>query len=129
MQVLKTILRYLLGLFFVVAGLNHFITPGFYLPIMPDYLPWHEALVFLSGVAEVAAGILLCVPKTQRIGAWAIIAVLVAVFPANIHMAMNPENFSDYGSPTALYIRLPLQLIPLFWAWCYTGTAPSQTTR
>lgn len=128
MQILKSVLRYVLGLFFVVAGMNHFITPGFYLPIMPDYLPWHEALVFLSGVIEVVAGALLCVPKTQRIGAWAIIAVLVAVFPANIHMAMNPETFADYGSPTALYIRLPLQLIPLLWAYCYTGTSTSQTT-
>lgn len=128
MSLIKPVLRYVLGLFFVVAGTMHFVMPGFYLPMMPDYLPWHGALVFLSGVAEVLAGLLLCVPKTQRIGAWAIIAILIAVYPANIHMALNPETFSDYGSPTALYVRLPLQLIPLLWAWCYTGTARSQTS-
>ena len=120
METLKSVLRYVLGILFVLAGINHFVSPEFYIPIMPDYLPWHEELVFLSGVAEIVAGILVAIPATQRIGAWAIIAILVAVFPANIHMAMNPEEFSGYAASTALYIRLPIQLIPAIWAYWYT---------
>ncbi len=125
MAVTKSILRYVLGIIFILAGANHFVSPGFYLPMMPDYLPWHSALVFLSGVAEIIAGILVIVPMTQRVGAWALIALLVAVFPANLNMALHAEQFQDYGSQTVLYIRLPLQVIPMIWAYWYTGkTSP-----
>ena len=91
MQRIKLILKYLLAAFFVLAGLNHFIKPDFYLKIMPPYLPWHLLLVYLSGVVEIVLGLLLLLPKFTRAAAWGLIALLVAVFPANIHMAFNQE--------------------------------------
>lgn len=127
MKTLKRILQYLLAAFFVVAGLNHFINPDFYLAIMPPYLPWHLELVYLSGFFEVALGILLLVPKFTAIAAWGLIALLIAVFPANLHMALNPELFSQF-SATALWLRLPLQFVLIAWAYWYTRPSrpPSQ---
>lgn len=122
MRVLKLILRYVLGVFFVVAGLNHFISPAFYLKIMPPYLPWHLLLVYVSGFFEVALGLMLLVPKLTRIAAWGLIALLLAVFPANIHMALNTELYPEI-SPIALWLRLPLQAILVVWAYWYTRPA------
>ena len=122
MRKLKIILKYLLCVFFVAAGLNHFISPDFYLKIMPPYLPWHLFLVYLSGFFEVALGVLLLIPAFTRIAAWGLIALLIAVFPANIHMATNPELYSDI-SPLALWLRLPLQAVLIAWAYWYTRPA------
>ena len=119
MRKLKTILKYLLCVFFVAAGLNHFINPAFYLKIMPPYLPWHLFLVYLSGFFEVALGALLLAPAVTRTAAWGLIALLVAVFPANIHMATNPQLYPDI-SPLALWLRLPLQAVFIAWAFWYT---------
>lgn len=119
MRKLKLILKYLLCVFFVLAGLNHFINPASYLKIMPPYLPWHLFLVYLSGFFEVALGTLLLVPAFTRIAAWGLIALLVAVFPANIHMAINPQLYPDI-SPLALWLRLPLQAVFITWAFWYT---------
>jgi uncharacterized membrane protein len=115
----KPILRYLLGVLFVLAGINHFINPNFYLKIMPPYLPWHLPLVYLSGLFEVALGVLLLIPKFTRLAAWGLIALLLAVFPANIHMAINHQLFPEF-SPIALWLRLPLQF--LFIGLCYWYT-------
>ncbi len=103
----------------VAAGINHFRNPTFYVRMMPDYLPWHEALVAFSGVAEILVGALLLVPRFSRLGAWALIALLLAVFPANVNMALHPEQFPTM-SPTALWIRLPIQAVLILWAWWYT---------
>jgi uncharacterized membrane protein len=78
-----------LGAFFVVAGLNHFLAPGFYLSIMPPYLGWHLGLIYISGVAEIAGGIGVLIPRTRVWAGWGLLALLVAVFPANIHAALN----------------------------------------
>lgn len=126
MQKLKLILKYLLAVFFVLAGLYHFINPAFYLRIMPPYLPWHLFLVYLSGFFEVALGIMLCIPKFTRLVAWGIIALLVAVFPANLHMATHPQLYSEH-SPFALWLRLPFQA--LFIAWAYLFTRPTSQNR
>ena len=80
MKVLKIPLKYLLALFFVLAGANHFRVPDFYTSIMPDYLPAHVFLVYLSGVTEIVAGAMLAIPPLSRSGAWFIIAHLVAFF-------------------------------------------------
>jgi len=110
---------WLLGLLFVAAGANHFLNPAFYVRIMPPYLPWPLELVYLSGVAEIGLGVMLLIPKTKVFAAWGLIALLIAVFPANIHMALHPEAFPEI--PTAfLYARLPLQLVFLAWAWWFT---------
>ncbi|HEX8501512.1 MAG TPA: MauE/DoxX family redox-associated membrane protein [Pyrinomonadaceae bacterium] len=122
MRKLKIILKYLLCVFFVAAGLNHFINPAFYLKIMPPYLPWHLPLVYLSGFFEVALGVLLAVSAFTRAAAWGMIALLIAVFPANVHMATSPELYPDISLP-ALWLRLPLQAVFVAWAYWYTRPA------
>lgn len=122
MAKIKLGLKYLCALFFVLAGLNHFLNPIFYLKIMPPYLPWHLPLVYLSGVVEIALGCLLLLPQFTRLAAWGLIALLLAVFPANIHMALHHELYPEYSSP-ALWLRLPLQFVLLAWAYWYTARA------
>jgi uncharacterized membrane protein len=106
----------------LTAGVAHFVLTRAYERIIPAWLPGHHALVLISGVAEMAGGLGLLFPPTRRAAAWGIIALLVAVFPANINMAMHPELF-----PTiplwVLYARLPLQLLLIAWAWVYTRSA------
>jgi uncharacterized membrane protein len=93
------IFRVLFAAFFVVAGVTHFTNRDFFTSIVPPYLPWPEMLVYVSGVAEMVLGVMLLVTATMRLAAWGLIALLIAVFPANIHMAMNDE-------PSALSGRL-----------------------
>lgn len=109
----------MLAIGFALAGINHFIDAAFYLRMMPPVLPAPLFLVYLSGIFEIALGVLLLVPKFSRLAAWGLIALLVAVFPANIYMAMNPQLFAGI-SPTALYLRLPLQLVLIAWAYWFT---------
>ena len=116
---IKLILRVLLALFFVFAGINHFLRTGFYLRMMPPYVPWHLAMVQVSGVAEVALGALLLIPAASRIAAWGLIALLIAVFPANLQMALHPDTFPEFSSP-ALWLRLPLQPVMIVWALVFT---------
>ncbi len=123
MQKTKIILKYTLAIFFVLAGLNHFINSGFYLKIMPPYLPWHLFLVYLSGLCEIALGLLLLIPKFTSLAGWGLIALLFAVFPANIHMAVNHQLFPEF-SPTVLWLRLPLQFVLIAWAYWYTKPNP-----
>jgi uncharacterized membrane protein len=108
------VLRRLCGPFFVFAGAMHFLRPRFYLAIMPPYLPRHRELVYASGVAEVVGGVGLMTPLRRPAGWW-LIATLLAVFPANVHMAMHPEDFRLPGGRGALYARLPLQGVFIAW--------------
>lgn len=109
-------LRALAGPVFVAAGLLHFLRPGMYEAIMPDYLPAHRELVYASGVAEMVGGAALLAPDegVRRLGAWWLIATLVAVFPANLHMALHPDRYPQIPT-VALYARLPLQLGFVAW--------------
>lgn len=116
---LKIIGKYLFGAFFIGAGLNHFVSTDFYLGIMPPYLPWHLPLVYLSGVAETALGALLLIRRWSKIAAWGLILLLIAVFPANLHMALNSELYAQF-SPILLWLRLPLQGLLIAWAYLYT---------
>lgn len=116
---IRLILKYLFALFFILAGFNHFINAAFYLKMMPPYLPWHLPLVYLSGLLEIVLGFLLLIPRFTRVAAWGLIALLVAVFPANIQMAINRELYPEY-SAVALWLRLPLQLVLIAWAYRYT---------
>ena len=119
MSLLEMLLKFALGLLMMAAGLNHFRNPSFYLRMMPDYLPSPEALVVLSGLAEMLVGALLLIPRFSRLAAWALIALLLAVFPANVNMALHPERFPEFSS-TGLWVRLPLQGLLILWAWWYT---------
>jgi uncharacterized membrane protein len=119
MQRLKLILKYILAIFFAFAGFNHFINSAFYLKIMPPFLPWHLPLVYLSGILEIVLGLFLFIPKFTHITAWGLIALLVAVFPANIHMAINHALYPEY-SVMALWLRLPLQFVLIAWTYWYT---------
>ncbi len=119
MKLLKQFLKYLFGLMFILAGANHFIKPEFYLPMMPPYIPAHELMVILSGIAEMILGLLLLVPKVSRLAAWGLVALLIAVFPANLHMALHSEQFPDIPQ-MGLWIRLPIQGVMIWWAWLYT---------
>jgi uncharacterized membrane protein len=116
---LKAITRYVFGGLFVLAGLNHFLRPSIYVAIMPPYLPSHLALVYISGVAEVVFGALLLPRRSAALAAWGLIALLVAVFPANLHMAMHPELYRSLP-PLSLWLRLPVQALLIAWAWTYT---------
>jgi len=122
MRWLKTGSLWLMAAFYAGAGVNHFANPGFYLPIMPPYLPWHEELVFLSGAAELICAVVLLIPRTRVLAAWATIALLVAVFPANIHMAIADVPVGDppESAGALRWIRLPFQFVLMAWAWWYT---------
>jgi uncharacterized membrane protein len=122
MKKFKSAFQYVLAIFFVLAGANHFINASFYLQMMPPYLPWPLFLVYLSGILEVVLGIMVLIPSLTSIAGWGLIALLVAVFPANIHMALHPDLFPSI-SPVALWIRLPFQGV--FIAWAYWSTRPS----
>ena len=115
----REILRWIYGVLFALAGANHFVHTDFYVGIMPPYLPWPLALVYVSGGAEFALGIALLFRRTERLAAWGMIALIVAVTPANLHMAVHAELYPDY-SPFALWARLPLQIVLIAWAWWYT---------
>jgi uncharacterized membrane protein len=117
-------LRWLFALLFIAAGSNHFRRPAFYERTIPPALPFPSLLVVVSGIAEIVLGVLLLVPRTRRLAAWGIIALLVAVFPANIQMATHPDQFPQF-SRTALLVRLPLQLGLIGWAWVYTRRLPA----
>jgi len=106
--------------FFVVAGSLHFIRPEFYLRIMPPYVPWHVAMVRVSGFFEILGGLGLLVPQTRRQAAWGLVALLIAVFPANIYMATNPfEAGAASIAPAVRWGRLPLQALFIAWVlWC-----------
>jgi uncharacterized membrane protein len=118
----KRALLWLMGAFYVFAGIAHFRRPDAYLPMMPDYLPWHEQLIFLSGLAEVLCGLGLLLPPTRRLAAWGTIALLVAVFPANIHVALHdvPLFGARQGAGALNWVRLPFQAVLIAWAWWYT---------
>ena len=115
---LRTVFLFLLALFFVFAGLNHFRDPGFYLAMMPPQLPWHRELVALSGVFEVIGGVLVLVPPLRRLTGWGLIALLIAVFPANIYAAVaHVQPPGEHIAPILLWLRLPFQV--LFIAWVH----------
>ena len=127
MRVVKLVLLGLMALFYVFGGINHFVDPDTYVAIMPPYLPWHLELVYLSGVAEIALGVAVTVPHLRRLAAWGIIALLVAIFPANIHIAVNnlPVFGATEGAGIWNWVRLPGQGLLIAWAWWYTREEPS----
>ena len=126
MKLVRIVLKYLLALMFILGGINHFLKPEFYLPMMPSYIPYHQFMIDLSGVLEILFGVALLIPRFTHLAAWGLIALLIAVFPANLHMALHPEQFPEMPQ-IALWIRLPIQGLFIWWAFTYTKKTATDT--
>lgn len=112
--------RWLAAVAFCAVGVLHFTHARVFLTIMPPFIPtgWHLACVHWSGVFEILGGVGLLVPRTRRLAGWGLLALLVAVFPANIHMALNNVALGDLPpNPVAAWARLPFQLVFAAWIW------------
>jgi uncharacterized membrane protein len=115
----------LLAAVFLGSGTLHFLSPAPFLKIMPPYLPHPLALLHVSGVAEIAGGLGLLVQQTRRAAAWGLVALLVAVWPANLYMAMSHVGLPGVlGQSWAQWLRVPLQIPLILWAWSYTRPFP-----
>lgn len=113
----RGILRGVLAVFFIAAGLNHFRNPAIYLGMMPPWLPAPELMGQISGGAEILGGLGLLVPAARRLAGWGLVALLVAIFPANLHVALQ-GNMPGLDVPAwGLWLRLPFQLVFLSWVW------------
>jgi uncharacterized membrane protein len=123
----KRVALIVLGAGMIAAGANHFASPDFYMPMMPPYLPAHRELVYLSGLAEIALGVGVLVPRTRRLSAWGLIALFVAVFPANLHIALHdiPLGGAEQGAGVWNWVRLPFQAVFIAWAWWFTRPDPA----
>ena len=109
-------MRPLVALIFIGSGILHFTHTRIYQRIMPPYVPLHRESVLVSGVAEIAGGAAVLAPETRPAARWWLLALLAAVFPANVHMALNPEEFK--GIPRwALWLRLPFQGVFAWLVW------------
>jgi uncharacterized membrane protein len=124
----RRILLYVMSAFYVTAGFNHLMNPGFYLAIIPPGLPDPEWLNLLSGLAEIVLGVFLLEPRVRFLAAWGIVALLVAVFPANLYVALEnvgvPGGEPGTGNAVVNWVRLPFQAVFVAWAWWYTRPEP-----
>lgn len=109
---------YLMAALYVAAGVYHFVSPQFYYAIMPPYIPFPYACIYISGVAEALLGVLLLNSKTRYLAVWGIIALLIAVFPANMQMLINYIH-EDNPRIWVAALRLPLQIPLIWWAWSF----------
>jgi uncharacterized membrane protein len=103
------------GMFFIAAGAVHFIRPAMYEKIVPPQLGHAPELVAISGIAEIAGGLALMIPRTRRAAGFALIALLVAVWPANIYMAFEAGRFAAVAPAWLLWARVPLQVAMIWW--------------
>ena len=122
MSLIKRILLWVMALAYMFAGFNHLLNPDFYLLIMPPGLPDPGWLNVLSGLAEIVLGVFVLEPRVRVLAAWGIIALLIAVFPANVYVAMQNVGVDGAGSGAGAlnWVRLPFQGVFIVWAWWYT---------
>lgn len=106
----------IIATFFLAGGIGHFVAIDFFVSVMPDYLGYHRELVIISGVFEILGGMGILIPKTRLLAGYGLMALIVAVYPANIHMALHPERYPDMTT-MFLYLRLPFQFIFLWFVW------------
>ena len=118
----KKLVLFGLSTFFIYTGIHHFVNPGFYLSIMPPAFPLHAEAVYISGFFEVVGGVCVLIPRLRKIAGWGLVALLVAVYPANIYMAITPEAFPDIHV-ALLYVRLVFQFVFFYWAFSVTRPA------
>lgn len=111
--------RYILAALFLITGILHFVKPKLFTGIMPDYIPYHLVMVYVSGVAEVLGGLGILFEKTQVWAGWGLILLLIAVFPANINMTIKSIQRSGYTSLYSMVtiLRLPLQFVLIYWVY------------
>ena len=103
---------------FIAAGVAHFVAPAFFLKIMPPYIPFHHFCVAFSGAMEILLGVMLLIPRTRKLAGWGLVALLIAVFPANLYVYQHQEMFP---LPAVVHLaRLPLQGLLIAWAYRYT---------
>lgn len=116
----RSVGRGVLALGFIGAGFLHFLRPAVYAQIVPPALPWPLALVYVSGAAEIAGGLGVLVPRLRRAAGWGLVALLIAVFPANVAMALGTVHIAGLDvPPLLLWLRLPLQGLLIAWViWC-----------
>ena len=107
---IKTLSIIIMTLFYIMAGTNHFINPDWYVRIVPPILPFKTAIVYISGILEIILGTLLIFPKTRFIASWGLILLLVAVYPANIYVALTNGEVMD-TTPLIAWGRLPFQFV------------------
>lgn len=106
----------IIALFFLIGGVAHFVFTDFFVMAMPDYLSYHKELVLISGIFELLGAIGILIPKTRFLAGCGLIALMAAVYPANINMALHPERYPDIPE-IILYIRLPLQFLFVWFVW------------
>lgn len=123
---IRRFFRHQLGVALVLQGINHFVLDAEMARWIPSWLPAPLLMVHLSGIAEILLGLALFLPRLRRLTGWGIVALLIAVFPANLEMALHPEPLPQV--PVILFwIRLPLQLLFVWWVWsCVLAVAPAQ---
>jgi uncharacterized membrane protein len=111
--------RYIIAALFMLTGLLHFIRPQVFVNIMPDYIPYHLAMVYISGIAEILGGIGVLVSQTQNLAGWGLVLLLIAVFPANINMTVDAIQEQGVKSwwTIATLLRLPLQFVLIYWVY------------
>ena len=122
----KLISIYIMSLFYVFAGIKHFTNPSWYMKIMPPYLPLHKELVYISGAFEIILGLMLLLDKTRFVGAWGLILLLIAIFPANLYLAQTNGAALNI-SPTLAWGRLPFQAIFILIAYWHTKALATST--
>ncbi|XGV95263.1 MAG: DoxX family protein [Leptolyngbya sp. BL-A-14] len=123
----KEILRVVLAIAIMTVGIIHFAKPAPFVKIMPPQLPYPLELVYISGFLEILGGIGLLIPLVSVAAAWGLIALFIAVFPANINMTLNNIELEGIPhNPVLYWVRLPLQAVLIAWAWWYTRNPEAQ---
>jgi uncharacterized membrane protein len=125
---LRSLARWTLAAAMAGIGVLHFVAPAPFVAIVPRSLPAPQALVYISGACEVLGGIGLLVPYLRRAAGWGLITLYIAVFPANINMAVNNMPIMDEYYPRLLWARLPLQAVFIAWAWWCSQPDPAAVT-
>jgi len=118
-MIFKLISIYVMSAFYIFVGVKHFTNPIWFMKIMPPYLPLHKELVYISGGLEIILGLMLLLDKTRFIGAWGLIILLIAVFPANIYLAQT-NGIAMNTTPLLAWGRLPFQAIFILIAYWHT---------
>ncbi len=116
-----------LGLFFIAAGTLHFVKSATYVRIVPPSFPYPQLLVAISGACEILGGVGVLIAASRKIAGFGLVALLLAVFPANVWMAMHPERYADMAARWLLWWRLPLQAVLIAWVW-FAALSPRRDT-